>query len=526
MVAFVVGSVARTESDLWIRSLDTMESRRVDGGEYAFLPFWSPDSRRVGFFTPDKLKAVTLSTGRIDVIDDAPGGRGGTWNAGNEIVFAPGAGGPLMRVSGNGGEAREATRLDAGRKESSHRFPWFLPDGDHFLYAVLPGKAGRFDVFVGSLRDGSRKALGPMESAPVYVGPGWLLHARQGVLAAQPFDSDTLSLTGEAVPLDDEPSTLRDPAISYTASHSASVAADGSVAYYSAPSGRTRAAWLDATGRETGGVTMPPGYYSGLRISPSGREAVVVRSTSPTESSLWLLDLDRGVTTPLSSGPGLNDSPVWSPDGSRVVFASDRDGPQNLFLKEMAGAAPERTFYSSDVLFKSPDGWSSDGQWILFRQLDADAQQNIWMIPASGQGAPSQVVRRPLRDLFAWPSPDNKWLAYLSEPDGRLELFVQPFPTPGRAIQVSRNGALWSWWSADGRRLIFVNGDQRELWAVNVEPGPTMDVGVPARLGSLPANILWMDAAPDRARFLALLPERSGVGTLTVVHNRIAALAR
>jgi serine/threonine protein kinase len=348
MVAFVVGSAGGVSSQLWVRSLDSTVARRLDAGDGTGMPFWSPDSRRIAFFSVDKLKIVAAAGGRAEIVCDAPAPRGGAWGSSNVIVFAPDASGPLYHVSPNGGEPTPVTALDSARNEYGHRFPAFLPDGEHFLFAALPGRGGRFDVFAGSLRDTTRTQVGSMESSPVYAEPGWLLFARQSVLVAQPFDAGRRQVTGEAVSLEDEPTSIFDPAISFTASHAASI--------------ETTLTWLDASGRVTGTLSVPPARYSTVRISPDGTRAALVRSTSPTESSLWLADLARGGATRLSSGPGLNESPVWSPDGTRVVFASDRDGAQDLYVKAVGDASPEQPLYRSSLAFKSPDGWSPDGR--------------------------------------------------------------------------------------------------------------------------------------------------------------------
>ncbi len=523
-VAFVVGGAGRVSNQLWVRPLDSPVARRVDAGDGTGMPFWSPDSQRVGFFSADKLKIVAAAGGRAEVVCDAPNPRGGAWSSSNVIVFAPDAGGPLYRVSPNGGEPSPVTALDPGRNEYGHRFPAFLPDGEHFLFAALPGRGGRFDIFAGSLRDASRTLVGSMESAPVYAEPGWLLFTRQGVLAAQPFDAERRRVTGEAVSLEDEPTSIFDPAFSFTASHSTSVSSAGSLAYFSAPSVETTPTWLDAGGRAAGTLNVPPGRYSTVRVSPDGTRAVLVRSTSPTESSLWLADLARGGATRLSSGPGLNESPVWSPDGARVVFASDRDGAQDLFVKAVADASPEQPLYRSTVAFKSPDGWSPDGRWIAFQQLDPDTQQNIWLLPTSADPTPTPYVRSPARDRGGWPSPDGRWLAYVSEESGRAELYVQSFPVPGHKVQVSTEGAVAGWWTRDGRQILFLGTDRQRLWRVDVEPGATPRLGTPKLAANLPGGLVWLDAMPDRQRWLALVAEREGIGSVTVVQNWRAAL--
>jgi serine/threonine protein kinase len=525
MVAFVVGNVIQSQSQLWVRSLDSTAPRRLEGGDGATLPFWSPDSRRIGFFTT-KLKTIAVSGGRAEVLCDAPNGRGAAWSASNVIVFAPEAGGRIYRISASGGTPTPVTTLDATRKEYGHRFPTFLPDGDHFLYASLPGKNGQFDIFAGSLSDNSRTFVGSMESAPVYAEPGSLLYARQGVLVAQPFDAKRLKLTGEPVSLDDEPTSILDPTASYTAGLATSISSSGSLAYFSAPSTNTMAVWIDAAGKTIGALSVPAGHYDTVSVSPDGTHAVLVRSASPSESSLWLVDLARGGATPLSSGRGRNDGPTWSPDSTRVVFAADRDGPQDVFIKNIADAAPEQPLYRSDVLFKGPSAWSPDGKWIVVSQLHPGTSQDIWLLPASGGKALEPFVRGPRRDVGSALSPDGHWITYLSDDTGRFQLFAQSFPEPGHKVQVSQDGAFRSWWTGDGRQIVYTDDKLQSLWRVDVEPGATLRVGTPKQIAILPPNVTWMSAMPDRQKFIAIVPERAGPGSVTVVQNWHAALGK
>jgi eukaryotic-like serine/threonine-protein kinase len=519
MVAFIVGSVARSENELWVRSIGSMTARRVAETVSAQLPFWSPDSRLIGFFTNSKLMIVPAAGGRAELVADAPSGRGAVWPRPDVILFAPDAGGPLFRVSPNGGTPMPVTRLDASRHEYGHRFPTMLPDGDHFLYASLPGKNGKFDIHAGSLSDASRTAVASLDAAPVYADPGWLLYARQGVLVALPFDARTRKVTGEPVTLGDEPSMILDPSTSWTAGHSVSVSNTGSLAYYSASSQNTVATWYDVNGTPAGTLMLPPGHYESIAISPDGAHGALVRSTSPSESDLWLVDLSRGGATPLSSGRGRNDNPVWSPDGTRVVWAADRDGPQSFFVKDVNDATPERLLFTSDLPFKNPADWSRDGKWIVMTQLDQDTSQNVWLLDASGTKAPEVIVRGPVRDNAGAISPDGRWFAFTSEDSGRFEAYLQSFPAPGRRVQASDSGAVRTWWTRDGRQLVMLGSDLRTLSRVDVRPGDALSIGRPTQFARLPADIVWVDAMPDRQRFLAIAPERTSTGSVTLVQN-------
>ena len=524
MIAFVVGSVIRSESQLWIRSIDSVTARRLEGGDGGNLPFWSPDGTRIGFFTNNKLKTIAASGGRAEVLCDTPGGRGGAWSPSNIIVFAPDAAGPLMKIPASGGTPAPATTLDPARKEIGHRFPTFLPDGQRFIYAALPGKEGRFDVLAGSLADTSHTLIGSMDAAPVYAEPGWLLYARQGVLAAQRFDASTLTISGEALLLPDEPVSILDPATSYTAGKSTSVSRTGALAYFSSPSTNTVASWYDLAGRHFGDISLPPGHYETATVSPDGKYAVAVRSTSPAESALWLIDLGRNSASPLTSGRGRNDAPIWSPDSTQIVFAADRDGLQDLFIKTVGDRSPEQPLFRSNLPFKGPLSWTPDGSGIVFNQLEPITAQNIFLMPATGKGEPKVLVRGPTRDSGGTVSPDGRWMAFTSDESGRYELYAQRFPEPGGRVQVSKQGAWVSWWTRDGRQLLFLGDDLHSLWRVDVQTGDTLKVGTPSLIATFPPTIVWVDASPDRQRFLAIAPERSGPGSVTVVQNWLAAL--
>jgi len=525
LVAFVSGNT--NASKLWLRPIDSPIAHEVEGSEEAQLPFWSPDSKRLGFFSLEKLKVVSAAGGRPETLAPAPNGRGATWGPNDVILFAPDAMGAIFRVSANGGDATPVTKVGESGKDSGHRFPVFLPDGDHFLYAALPSRNGKFDIFVASLTGGSRTQIGSMECAPVYAEPGWLIFVREGVLAAQPFDARTRKVTGEAISLGDRPVAILDPAISFTAGHPASVSATGVLAYLTAPSGNTTALWLDAAGKTTGALGLPPGRYLAASISPDGAHAVVVRATSTTESSLWLVDLSRGGASPLTSGPGLNVSPVWAPDGTRIVFASDRNGPSSFFLKNVTDALPEQMIYQSPVLFKNPYGWSADGKWIVAVLLNPGTVQDLYLMPASGKTTLVPYVVGPTQDIGGSTSPDGRWCAYVSYDTGRYELYVQSFPTPGHKAQISAEGASTAWWTRDGRHIVYLSIDSRALWRADVDgAGATLKVGTPVKIATLPPNVAAIDAMPDRQRFLALVPEHSGTAAVMLVQNWLSAIAK
>ena len=524
MVAFIVGSVTQGDNELWVRSLDSARPRRLEDTKGAVLPFWSPDGKRIGFMTNQKLMTIAVSGGRAEVLADTPGPRGAVWTPSGVIIYAPDAGGPLFSISASGGgEPKQITKIDASLKEYGHRFPVLLPDGEHFLYAALPGKNGKFDIYAGSLKDDSRVLIGPMDGAPVYADPGWLLYARQGALVAVPFNPMALEITGDPVRMEDEPSSILDPAISFTAGRTVSISRTGSLSYYSAPSPNTVATWHDTNGVATGSVNLPAGHYGTATISPDGSRAVLSKSISPSESILWLVDLARGGGSPLSTGSGRNDAPVWSPDGKRVVFNSDRTGVEDFYVKSVDDNAPEQLLYHSEIVFKAPIAWSKNGA-LAYIQLDPGTSQNLWLLDAAGKAA--KFAAGPRRENGGPLSPDEKWIAYASEDTGRFEVYVQSFPTPSRQVQVSEDGAVFSWWSRDGRQMVLLGGDFRSLYRIDVVPGPTFRTTTPKKFATLPVAPLWVEAHPDFSKFLVITPERTGAGSVTVVQNWTKAIQK
>jgi len=530
-VAFLAASSAAAPlmGQLWVRMLDSTQAREVEGASDALMPFWSPDSTRIGFFTGSgKLKTFDLSSGRVLEICDAELGRGGTWSRSGVIVFAPDVSGPLYRVPDTGGTPQPLTTLDAASHQVTHRLPQFLPDDDHFLYAALPGRNGEFQIFAGALSDPTRSPtlVGSMESAPVYVDPGWLVFARRDTLAAVAFDARELRISGEPTLLLDAPANLLDSEQAITAGRATSISADGTLAYFSAVSRNTVVKWYDARGQLLDTLNLPPGYYSDVAISPDGLSAVVARSISPAESDLWLVDLRRGgLAQQLSSGRGLNATPIWSSDSTRVLFTSDRDGPLNIYVKTVGDTSPEQPFYESPVLFKYPSTWS--GNTIAFVQVDEGSAQNVYTLDASSR-EPAPLVTGPGAQHADEVSPDGKWMTYTSSETGTDELYVTSFPQPGRSVRVSLEGSSRgaSWWTPDMRRILYLGPDSRTLWQVDIEPGQTIRPGTPRPVATFPARVQSISAMPDRTRFLLVEPERAGGGSITVVQHALAGLRR
>jgi serine/threonine protein kinase len=518
-LAFVTEFTPTESPRLWLRSIDSTTARLLPGTDGASRPFWSPDGRYVAFFQEGKLKKVDVNGGRAEEICDAKDGRGGSWGSKGMIVFAPLNAGPLMQVPAAGGTPRPVTALDDARGETAHRFPLFLPDGDHFLYAVLPAHAGAYDIVVGSISGASRATLLAAQGTPVFVPPNQLVFMRKGTLLAQRFDPDRRLLAGDATALADVPSALPGS----TGNGWVSASAGGTIAYLAEQPVKTGLVWFDQTGRQTGIVSIPPGNYGQVTLARNGHQAALTRWTSATFWDLWLVDLDRGGASRLADAPGNNGYPVWSPDGERIIFATNRDGPEDIFVQSVSAGTPEEPVFRSKAQFKRPLSWSVDGKYVVYLELGPETRADLFVISLADRTS-RPYLRTPADETFGTISPDGRWMAYVSNETGREEVYVQTFPTPGRKRRISSMGAALgvskAWWRQDGRQLLFVNGDSSELSVADVDGQNEFSSSPPRVVGHLPKGVEALDVTPDLKRVLALVNEGSNVApSITVVQN-------
>jgi eukaryotic-like serine/threonine-protein kinase len=438
------------------------------------------------------------------------------------IVFAPANAGPLMRVPASGGMPQPVTALDVERGESAHRFPTFLPDGDHFTYAVLPPHAGVYDISVGSLSSTQRERLLVAESAVVFAEPGFLLFVRGGGLVAHRFDAKRRALIGDAVPLEDVPGGVGENRSGVPA---VSVSSMGTMVYLVNPAVNTRLVLSDQSGREAGQVSVPAGRYVSVSVSRDGRRAVLARTTSPAAMELWSVDLERGGATRLANAPGLNLFPVWSPHDDRVAFASDRDGPQDLFVTSAGDATAEEPVFRSKALFKQPQSWSPDGRFIVYSEYSPSTNQDLWVVPTTRAPQPHAYLQTPANELGGRISPDGRWMLYISDETGRNEAYVQSFPKPGRKFQATTHGAAAAWWKNDGKQLLIANADLTDILVADVQSGDRFSASLPRVVGRLPrggivsTSGVALDVTPDFRRLVTLVPERSDNASIAVVQN-------
>jgi len=509
---------------LWLRSLASLQATPIAGTETGHLPFWSPDSQQIGFFTTDKLKKVPVAGGTIQTLCDARDGRGGTWGTQNTIVFAPSSSGGLQSVSANGGDPKPAALLDAKLGQTGHRFPWFLPDGKHFLFASLPAKGLKYDIFVGSIDDASAQPLMESESAPVYTDPGYLLFARKDVLVAQPFDPRTRQLSGEPIAIGDAPSSTGGQ---YSSGRAVSVSTTGTIAYLGDTLPNTKFVWFDRAGKQTGTLAAPEGRYQEIALSPDGQRAAIVRFDTQNKTDIWIVDFARGGATRFTSSTSLNIDVQWSPDSSRILFASDRLGPRDLYLKPANGATPEQLFYGSKTLFKDPRSWVSDGSAAVVEELSPQTNRDLWILPMTGTPTPKPYLQTQFNESNGTVSPNGKWIAYISDESGRAEVYVDSFPTPRNKYRVTDQGAFFAWWRKDGKELAVLSANSRELFLSDVRTEGEFQSAPLRPWMSLPRDVPFVQPAADFQRVLVSVPVReNATSTLTLIFDWVGALGK
>jgi Tol biopolymer transport system component len=508
---------------IWLRPIGSLAAQQLAGTDNAWFPFWSPDSRYLGFFADGKLKKVAVADGSCEVICDAPDSRGGTWSKDGVIVFAPVAAGGLMRVSADGGEPVEVMPIDPSRKETALRFPGFLPDGKHFTFVSLPAHKGNHDVYLGTLGSTKRESLLVSAAAPVYAEPGYLVLVRNGRLLAQRFDAKALKLIGEPMPLGEAPPPSGTPG-----APAVTVAVNGILAHASAGLPNTQLIWIDRAGRPQGTIDLPPGRYLNPSISPDGQRMIVSRQSSPSEMDLWMVDLSRALATrfTFTSAPA-TDRAAWSPDGKWVAFNSNRNGPQDIYRKLAGGAGDEELLFASAAPFKILDQWSPDGRYLLFEQPDAVTGYDVWLLPVEGERKPAPILKSRFAEGPGQISPDGHWIAYSSDESGRYEVYVQSFPTPESKYQITTSGGSGlSWWSKNGKEML-ISGLDGAIFSVDVQTGASFKAGAPRLLFKTRQDALWTAPTSDFQRFIQVVPVGAAApNSITVVINWMAGFPK
>jgi eukaryotic-like serine/threonine-protein kinase len=509
------------KSTLWVRPVNGLEARQIAGTENAIFPFWSFDSHSVGFFADAKLKSVDLSGGSPQIVADAAFGRGGAWGADGVMVISPATTGALYRVSADGGVPVALTKMDT-TLHTSHRWPFFLPDGKHFLYLAINHDAAKSanDTIYYAAVDGSvNKPLFKSQSNAIYAD-GYILFARNEQLMAQAFNPANGSLSGEPQLL------IRGVANDLTTWHmDASASSDGLLIYGNGGSGDVEMLWMDRATKQLSTVASNLSGLNAIAISPQGDR--VALGIDNGVSDVWVLDLARNTRTRLTFGPVFNNFPQWSPDGKWIVYASDRNGKFQLLRKPSDGGGAEEELLSDDQ-YVAPYDWSRDGKYIFFER-GKPGTQDIWALPLEGERKPFQVVATSANLFRAWPalSPDGHWLAYMSNESGSYQIYVIGFNGAHGKWQVSANGGQEPSWSHDGKQLYFVDA-ANTIFAVPVqETAGALQFGAPQTLVSTwSMPVPFYRISPDDKKILLYRISQQVSESLTVVTNFTAGLKK
>ncbi len=515
---------------LWVRRLDGNEAQAVAGTDEASFPFWSPDSAVIAFFAQAKLKKIAVSGGAAHTICDAAAGEGGTWNRTGDIVFAPGEGTGLLKVSASGGIPTAVTTLDTASGETAHSWPQFLPDDRHFLYLARlrqprgttgPGDQSRFAVYVASL-DSTDRALILSDAPRAQYAAGHLLFVRDGTLMAQRFDVASLRLTGA-------PTSVAEQVATNVGNGRTGFAASQHLLTYRSVATQDIGnvlSWFDRTGRrlESIGGRSP---YATVRLSPDGK-ALAAHITHISTSAanvltapgdLWTFDLTRGgIPSRLTATPEeREDGLVWYPDGSRIAFAAAKGGGPTTVLMQQ----PSNGVGDAEVLLDSPEtkrpwSWSPDGRYIAFYQVSPKTLGDIWLLPLFGDRKPSPFVQTEFNEGIPMFSPDGRWIAYQSDEAGGSapgragisDIYVRSFPSGDRKIRISQSSGSYPQWRADGKELFYFDAAGRALFAVPIKTEPTFEAGLPRKLFDAPARsgpaIGQYSITPDGSRILMI----------------------
>jgi len=522
MIAFAATG-ADGKTTIWVRPTNSLEAQQVRDTDGGIFPFWSFDGRSIAFFAEGKLKVVDVSGGSAQVIADAPFGRGGAWGADGNIVFSPATQDRLYRVSANGGTATPLTTLDS-IQHTSHRWPFFLPDGKHYLYLAInhdASKSGNDTVYYASVDGSENQPLLKSKSNAIYAD-GYLLFARNEQLLAQPFNPASGALSGEPQRLAND--VANDP----TTWHMDVAAANSGILIYGTGGGNygtLELYWEDRVTKKVSTIAEGLSNVSGFRLSPQGDR--IAFEIDNGVSDIWVHDLARGIRTRLTFGPIFNHMPVWSPDGKWIVYTSNRNGKYQLFRKASDGSGAEEELLSDDHLL-FPGDWSQDGKYILYARGIPGAQ-DIWTLPLEGDRKPFQVAPTTPGTMRNEPklSSNGRWVAYLSNESGSGQIYVAAFKGGTGKWQISSNTGIHPLWSRDGKELYYASTGN-SVWAVPVkEAAGSLQFGVPREeVSNWSSPDPYYQLSPDGKKFLLYRVSQQVNESVTVVTNFASALKK
>jgi eukaryotic-like serine/threonine-protein kinase len=525
-------AVVGEKSQLPVRPLSSLGTQSLPGTEGAHYPFWSRDSRFIGFFAEGKLKKIAVTGGPAQTLCDAAEGRGGTWNREGTIVFSPNPTDVLYSVPSAGGVPKPATAKVTAAAAEKHRYPHFLPDGRHFLFLVSSAAKGNNGIYVASLDSKQPRRLLPNESNAEYVPPslseqqGYLLFAEGNTLAAQPFDPSRLQTTGEAFPVAEQVSPTGD--IGY---FGFSTSRNGVVAYSTRSLWASELLWFDREGKRLGTVGKP-GTYGSVSLSPDEKGVAATHFSLTGPSDIWIHDLTRSSVSRFTFGPSISSTPVWSSDGSHIAFSSVREGSSFIYQRDVSGSGKEELLLQTKFVYRPTVlDWSHDGRFIVYEDFDAKTKSDLWLLPADHR--PEPLLQTEFNETQGQLSPDGRWVAYTSDESGFEQIYVQSFRGPGGKSLISSSGGWQPRWRGDGKELFYIAADRKLMVVANLtssksshfeasDPKPLFQTAI---LG-IDVNVYFFyDVTADGRRFLInTLPGEGTQSAINVVVNWQAGL--
>jgi Tol biopolymer transport system component len=493
---------------LWLRDLSTGDTQVLPGTDEGVLPFWAPDGRAIAFFAHGRLKAITLENAGITDLAAAPSPRGGVWHAGGDIIFAPDDEGGLVRRRGADGGTEPLTTIDKAAGELSHRHPSFVDDGRSVVFFVRAAEGARQGIWIAPLgTPAERKRLIGSDGHALASG-NTLLLASGGSLVAQPLNLDTRTLSGAPV--------LIGGPVGVSAQHQLLATVNPDLLLFGEPAASERELrWVDRSGAAQGMVGDATLAWD-LRLSPDGTR-VAVAATDPQLNTLdiWAYDGERPLPRRISPAIDADESPAWSPDGTRVAWVSAR---KTIVSRGIMAELPDDVVARLERAARITD-WSHDGQWIVISQAHPGSREDVWLVPARHGAEARAYAQSPFNEVHGVVSPDGRWLAYASDESGRYEIYVDAFPTPGTRGRLTSGGGVMPRWSRDGSELYFRRGTEIHVVRPTLS-GPLPEAASSDRLFDARVDIRAYDVAPDGQRFLLNLPGApTGSRPISVVVN-------
>ncbi len=506
-LAFVATS-AGGAPQLWVRPLDSTAAQPLAGTDDAAFPFWSPDSRSLGFFAQGKLRIIDASGGAVQTLADAPQPRGGSWGASGVIVYTPDATSALLRIPAAGGTPSHVIGQEkAATSVGSPRWPVFLPDGKHFIFFQFSpdSQAIGGDIHLAGLESQRDTVLVSSDYRAQYAS-GHLLFVKGGNLMVQSFDEKELKLTGTPVPIAEQ---VRGEARGAAAF---SLSSEGKLIFAGGQATALDLAWYDRSGKKDD--TIDSGTFQDAHISPDGKKVSAARADAGGHLEIYIYDLARGTKSQFSFSQSRDDDPIWSPDGNTIVFDSARNGKIDLYTRPANGARQEELLYHDD-LDKYPGSWSSDGKYIAYETIGPDSHFDVWAMPMLGDRKPFPFLQEKYNIRYPAFSPDCKWMTFTSSESGHPQVYVVAFPKAGGKFLVG--DGVFPVWSNNGKEILYLD-DHSRIASVEVTPhGDSVEFGKPQSL--FPAQPSSFEASADGKRLLMMQAPVQDSPSLTLVVN-------